>query len=165
MDGDMPQNQTPPLSPQRPQSARPARAPRPPADPTLQQRAWAAVLLTLIGVFGMLMAGGNIHRSVYVVAIGVVIALVALWLSFTAMSRAKRIGSSRPRGAIFAVVLGIIMVVLGGSTVIATLFIPQYSQYVECSQQAQTNTSQQACLDKLENSLGGSAEILGKTHR
>lgn len=159
----MPQNQTPPLSPQRQQSARPDRGPRPPADRTLQQRAWAAVLLTLIGLFGMLMAGSNIHRSVYVVGIGAIIALVALWLSFTAMSRAKRIGSSRPRGAIFAVVLGIIMVVLGGSTVFSVLFIPQYTQFAECMQQAQTNTTQQACWNKLENSVGGSgASILGR---
>jgi predicted PurR-regulated permease PerM len=159
----MPQNQTPPLSPQRQQSARPDRSPRPPADRTLQQRAWAAVLLTLIGVFGMLMAGSNIHRSVYVVAIGVVIALIALWLSFTAMSRAKRIGSSRPRGAIFAVVLGIIMVVLGGSTILSVLFIPQYTQFTECMQQAQTNTTQQACWNNLQSSVGGSgASILGR---
>jgi predicted PurR-regulated permease PerM len=124
------------------------------------------VLLTLIGLFGMLMAGGNIHRSVYVVGIAVVIALVALWLSFTAMSRAKRIGSSRPRGAIFAVVLGIIMVVLGGLTVCGVLFIPQYTQFVECTQQAQTNTTQQACRNRLENSFGGSGtSILGHTGR
>lgn len=163
MDRDMPQNQTPPLSPQRQQSARPDRGPRPAADRTLQQRAWAAVLLTLIGLFGMLMAGSNIHRSVYVVTIAVIIALAALWLSFTAMSRAKRIGSSRPRGAIFAVVLGIIMVVLGGSTVFSVLFIPQYTQFAECMQQAQTNTTQQACWNTLENSVGGSgASILGR---
>src|ERR1700751_2539775 len=59
-----------------------ARSPRsrPPADPVLQQRAWAAVLMSLIGLFGMAESGGNIRRGVYVVAVAIVIAAVALWL-------------------------------------------------------------------------------------
>src|ERR1700746_1465744 len=73
----------PPASSRQPshQPARSSQQYRPPADPVLQQRAWAAVLMSLIGLFGMAESGGNIRRGVYVVAVAIVIAALALWRS------------------------------------------------------------------------------------
>lgn len=156
----MPQNPPPPL---RPQPVRPAsRTTRPPADPTLQQRAWAAVMLDLVGIFGMVMMGGNIQRGVYVIAVAIVIAITALWLAITALTRARRIGSSRPRGAVFAIVLSSIGIVFGGIVLLElALFWPQVTQFSSCISAAGTNAAQQACWQQFQNSIGRVAGVLG----
>lgn len=130
-------------------------SPRPAADSTLQQRAWAAVLMTLIGLFGLTGTGDNIQRGVYVIIAVVVIMAVALWLAATSMTRARRIGSSRPRGAIFATVLGIIGVLLGGM-ILATcaVFWPQMTGFSQCVMGANTITAQNSCSQQLMNSVG-----------
>jgi len=121
----------------------------------LQQRAWAAVLMSLIGLFGMAESGGNIRRGVYVIAVAIVIAAVALWLAATAMTRARRIGSSRPRGAVFATVLGAIGIGLGAMVlVVCAVFWPQLTQYSSCESAAGTLTTQQACYQQMQNSVG-----------
>lgn len=126
---------------------------RPPAEPVLQQRAWAAVLMSLIALFGMADSGGNIQRGVYVIVAGVVIAAAAVWLAVTAMTRARRIGSSRPRGAIFATVLGVIGLGIGGIMLLTyALLWPQLTQYSRCESGAGTISAQNACYQQLLNS-------------
>lgn len=128
----------------------------------LQQRAWAAVLLSLVGLFAMAGSGGNISRGVYVIAVAIVIAVVALWLAGTAMTRARRIGSTRPSGAIFAVVLGAIGIGLGAMVLAGcALFWPQLTQYSRCESGAGTLTAQQACRQQMQDSLGNEIGLLG----
>lgn len=113
-------------------------------------------MMALISLFGMSDSGGNIRRGVYVIVIAVVIAATALWLAATAMTRARRIGSSRPRGAILATVLGVIGVGFGAMVLAAcTLFWPQLTQYSQCESGAGTLTSQTACYQQLQDSMGG----------
>lgn len=150
----------PPASPRQP--ARFSERYRAPADPVLQQRAWAAVLLSLIGLFAMSESGGNISRGVYVIAIAIVIAALALWLAGTAMTRARRIGSSRPRGAVFATVVGGIGVGFGALVLAGcAMFWPQLTQYSRCESGAGTLTAQQACRQQMQDSLGSEIGILG----
>lgn len=156
MDPDMSQ---PPASPRQP--ARPSERYRAPADPVLQQRAWAAVMLSLIGLFGMAESGHNISRGVYAIGVAIVVAVVALWLAGTAMTRARRIGSTRPRGAVFATVLGVIGIGLGAMVLAAcVMFWPQLKQYTRCESGAGTLIAQQACRQQMQDSVGSEIGVL-----
>jgi hypothetical protein len=140
-----------------------ARSPRqqlPPAEPALQQRAWAGLALAvvslcgLIGAFAVVM-GANAQRSSDVDGVALAIAVVGVWLTATAMSRARRAGNARPRAAVFAMVLGII------GLLFSALFLPtfasdapQLSQYIRCVKSAGSSSAEQACQQQLENSTG-----------
>jgi len=139
-----------------------SRPPRAPADPVLQQRSWAAVMLAVLSLFGMMMMSGNVRRGVFVVALALLIALIALWLSISAMSRARRGGSGRPRGAIFATIVGTVGAVFSAFVLIGfAMFWPQLTQYSSCLSGANTVAAQQACQQQLSNSVGGEIGVLG----
>src|SRR5262249_46366903 len=86
----------------------PPAQPRKPASPVLQQRALAALMLTVISLLGIPGMSGNIRRGAIVLAVTMIIGAVGLWLSFTAMSRSRKAGTARPRFTVAASVLGII---------------------------------------------------------
>lgn len=141
----------------------PTRFPRqqlPPAEPVLQQRAWAGAALAFISVFGLVGAftvvmGKNAQRSSDVDGVALAIALIAIWVTATAMSRARRAGSARPRAAVFAMVVGIIGLVF--SALFLPTFMsdaPQLSQYIHCVESAGSSSAEQACQQQLENSTG-----------
>jgi ABC-type amino acid transport system permease subunit len=145
----------------RPSPSPALRAPRPPADPALQQRVWAALMLAIISLIGMMLIG-NVRRGVYVVALALVIAALALWLSLSSMSRARRGGSGRPRGAVLAVSLGTIGLVFSAFVLAGfAMFWPQLMQYSACLNGANTVSARQACQQQLDNSVGGGISILG----
>jgi len=155
--------QPPPSSPPgpRPPGHAGLRPPRPPADPALQQRAWAALMLAFISLFGLVMIG-NVRRGVYVVAVALVIAAVALWLALSAMSKARRGGSGRPRGVVLAVVLGAIGSIFSSFVLVGfAIFWPQLTQYSNCLNGANTVSAQQACQQQLNNSVSSEIGILG----
>jgi ABC-type amino acid transport system permease subunit len=154
--------QLPPRPPRPPLYSPPGvRPPRPPADPALQQRAWAALMLAVISLFGMMMIG-NVRRGVYVVAVALIIAAIALWLSISAMSRARRGGTGRPRGAVFATVLGAVGLVFSAFVLAGfAMFWPQLTQYSNCLSGANTVSAQQACQQQLNNSVGNEVSVLG----
>jgi hypothetical protein len=150
-------------SPPRPPAYPPTRQPqtRPPGDPALQQRAWAALMLGVISLFALLMIG-NVRRGVYVVAVALLIAAVAVWLAISAMTRARKAGGSRPRGVILATVLGGVgllfsVIVLAGFA----MFWPQLTQYSNCLSGANTYAVQQACQQQLSNSVGNQIGLFG----
>jgi hypothetical protein len=156
-----PPSHRPPVSRPGPGSGFGPRPPRQPADPALQQRAWAALLLAVISLFGMMMIG-NLRRGVYVVAVALVIAAIALWLSTSAISRARRGGSGRPRGAMLAAVLGAAGLAFSAFVLAGfAIFWPQLSQYSDCMSGANTVAAQQACRQQLDNSVGTELSILG----
>ena len=151
--------QTPPRPPlYSPPGVRP---PRPPADPALQQRVWAALMLALISLFAMTMIG-NVRRGVIVVGVAFIIAATALWLSTSAMSRARRGGTGRPRAAVFATVLGTAGLVFSGlALAVFAVLWPQLTQYSNCLSGANTLSAQQACQQQLNNSVGNEISVLG----
>ena len=151
--------QQPPPPPARsPSGLRPQ---RPPADPVLQQRVWAALTLAVLSLLSMMLIG-NVRRGVYVVAVALVVAAIALWLSVSAMSRARRGGTGRPRGAIFATVLGVVGLVFSAFVLAGfAMFWPQLQQYANCLSGASTVSAQQACQQQLTNSVGNEISLLG----
>jgi 4-amino-4-deoxy-L-arabinose transferase-like glycosyltransferase len=143
------------------QPARQAPSQPPPADAALQQRAWAGVALAIISLIGLVgafavVSGANAQRSSDVDGVALVIAAAGVWLTATAMSRARRAGSARPRAAIAAMVLGIAGLVL--TALLLPTFssdAPQLSQFMHCMRSAGTSSAMQACQRALENSTGG----------
>lgn len=141
------------------QSPAPA-SPRPAADPVFQQRAWAAAFMTLIGLFGLF--GGysasivnSVQRGVYPIGAAIVIGIVAVWLAVTSMTRARRLGSARPRGAIFAIVVSAIGIVMGALMLagFAALW-PQMTQLSQCESGANTIAAHDACYQQFVSSTG-----------
>jgi hypothetical protein len=152
--------QTPPRTPAY-QPAR-VRPPQPPADPALQQRSWAALMLAILSLITMMLMSGNVRRGVYVVVVALVIAITGLWLAISAMSRARRGGSGRPRGAVLATVLGAVGCLFSAFVLAGFLmFWPQLTQYSDCLSGANTVSAQQACQQQLNNSVGNEIGVLG----
>jgi len=136
------------------------RPPRVPADPALQQRAWAALVLAVLSLLSLMLIG-NLRRGVYVVAVALVIAAIALWVALRAMSRARRGGTGRPRGATLAVILGAAGFILSGFVLVGyAVFWPQLTQYSNCLSGANTASTRQACQQQFDNSVNGEMRIL-----
>jgi predicted PurR-regulated permease PerM len=151
-------DQQPPARHSPPGAPRPPRAP---ADPALQQRAWAALALAVLSLLSLLLIG-NLRRGVYVAAVALVIAAIALWVALRAMSRARRGGTGRPRGARLAVVLGAAGFLFSGFVLAGyAVFWPQLTQYSNCLNGANTASTQQACQQQFDNSVNGEMRILG----
>jgi hypothetical protein len=128
----------------------------------LQQRSFAALILALISLIGLLMANDNIRRGIVVLAVTLVIGGGSLWLSTTAMSRAKKAGTARPRGSVLATVLAIAGTGLSTLALLGfALFWPQISQYSNCIAGANTVIAQDACHKQLTNSLPTNVHLLG----
>jgi hypothetical protein len=137
------------------------RPPRAPADPALQQRIWAALALAVVSLLSLMLIA-NLRRGVYVVAVALVIAAIALWVALRAMSRARRGGTGRPRGATFAVFLGAAGFIVSGFLLAGyAMFWPQLTQYSNCLNGANTTSTQQACKQQFDNSVNGEMSILG----
>ena len=129
----------------------------------LQQRSLAALFLALISLVGLLMANDNIRRGIVVLAVTLVIGGGGLWLSTTAMSRAKKAATARPRLSLLATVLSIAGTGLSALALLGfALFWPQISQYSKCIAGANTVIAQDACTKQLTNSLPANIHLLGK---
>jgi hypothetical protein len=150
-------------APSRPPQALPPGPSRKPAEPVLQQRALAALLLALTSLVGLLMvSGGNTRRGAVVLVVVLVIGGAALWLSMTAMSRARRAGTARPPLALTATVLGVAGTALSALALLAfIIFWPQIIQYSDCMAGANTVIAQNACNAQLSDTLRNDVGLVG----
>jgi hypothetical protein len=147
-----------PVRPPRPVGPyRPVRPPLQPAAPELRQRAFAALMLALISLVGMMLLGSDIRRGIVVLAVTLAIGAIGLFLALTAMSRSRRAGSARPRFVILATVLAIAGTGLSALALVGfALFWTQINQYENCLSGANTVTARSACDQQLNNSLQSS---------
>jgi hypothetical protein len=128
----------------------------------LQQRALAALLLALISLVGLLMVSDNIRRGAVVLVVVLAIGGAGLWLSMTAMSRARRAGTARPRLALTATVLAVAGTGLSALMLLAfVIFWPQIVQYSDCMAGANTVIAQNACNKQLSNTLRNDVSLVG----
>jgi hypothetical protein len=140
-------------SPGRPSG--PGLPPRPP-EPAMRQRALAAVVLGVLSLLALLGVGSNFHRGIYLVVFSLLVGLSACWFGVTAIRRARRSVTMRPRGAVAGTVLGIIGALLSAILLIAlAAFWPQLTTFSQCLSAANTPSAQQACLDQLHRSVPG----------
>jgi hypothetical protein len=117
-----------------------------PADPTLQHRAVAGLFIALLSLTGFLGFNTDLRRGVLVVGYALLAGLVALWLSVTAMRRARRSRTARPRGSVTAAVIAAAGIGLSTAMLVTFgLFGRQLSSYGQCISGAGTITAQQAC--------------------
>jgi len=152
---------SPPTPPRSPFLAPPPRPQLPPASPALQQRGWAALTLSALGLLAMT-AIGNIDRGVVVVAVALAVAIAGLVLAFTTMSAARRAGTRRPRGVLAGAVLGVVGTVICGFVLAGFLvFWTQLHQYANCMKAANTTSTQNACQNGLNNAVTSQIRNLG----
>ena len=96
----------------------------------------------------------DIQRGGYVAGVALAVAILALALSFPAMSAARRAGTRRPRGVIAATVLGLIAAVLCSFLLAVFVFFhTEVTQYANCMSGATTPAAQTACRNQFDNSL------------
>jgi len=123
------------------------------ADPAHQQRALAALVLSVLSLFGLL-GVSNFQRGVYIVGFALVSGVLAIWLAVTALARTRRAGTAGPRGSVTAVVIGGIGVLLSGLLLLGfALFGQQASTYSRCLSGANTIAAQQACRNQFAHSI------------
>jgi predicted PurR-regulated permease PerM len=121
--------------------------------------------LGVLSLLGLFLASGLRH-AIYVVAGTLAIGALAAWLGSTAMSRARRGRSGRPRGAVAGVVLGLLGLAFSGLTLIVfALFWNQLSAYWSCSSGANTLTAQQACQHQLSQTISNDFGSFGPARR
>jgi hypothetical protein len=157
---DRPKQGTPPPPPRSPFLLPAPRPQLPPAAPAIQQRAGAGLVLALLSLITMLLIG-NLERAVYVVGVALAVAVVALILTISSLSAAKRDRTRRPRGAVAGVVLGSIGAVFSGFALVGFLmFWSQLMQYAHCTNGASTVATQNACQRQFDNSLNTEMALL-----
>ena len=152
----------PPVADQRWGNGRPAGRPRGPAqplrppEPAARQRALAALVLGILSLLSLLGVGSNFHRGIYLVIFALLVGLSACWFGVTAIRKARRSVTMRPRGAVAGTVLGVIGALLSAILLIAfAAFWPQLTTFSQCLSAANTPSAQQACLDQLHRSVPG----------
>jgi hypothetical protein len=125
----------------------------PPAAREVQQRATAGLILVLLTLIAMLW-GSDLQRTVYVLAVTLVISLVGLALVISAMRSAKRGGTRRPRGAMAGAVLGVLAALFSAFALVGFLaFWSQIMQYGNCMNGASTVQTQSACQTQLQHAI------------
>ena len=143
-----------------------AQRPRPtrPPERELRQRAIASLVLSVLSLVALLGLGGDLHRGVYLLIFSAVIGIAGCVIGITAVRKARKTGSYRPRGAIGGIVLGAIAALLSIPILATYLAFPtQVDNYIKCLSQAQSSGAQQSCMDRFYRSihLGSSAGLTG----
>ena len=142
-----------PTDRRRPDAPGLARRSLPPPEPATQQRAWAALTLGVLSLLGLSLAGG-LRRAVYVLIVTFLIGALAAWLGGSAMARARRGGTTRPRGAVGGTILGCLGLAFSAIMLIVfAVFWKELSAYSDCLSGANTLSAQQACQHQFSQSI------------
>jgi hypothetical protein len=104
----------------------------------------------------------DFHRGIYLVIFALLVGLAACWLGATAMVRARRAASMRPRGAVLGTVFGALGAFLSAVLLIfLAVFWSQLTTYSRCIGTANTVAGQHACVNQLNRSLNSEISRLG----
>ena len=118
-------------------------------------------MLSLVALLGLT---GDLHRGVYLLSFSALIGIAACVIGITAVVKARKTGSYRPRGAVGGIVLGTMAALLSIPILATYLVFPrQVDNYVKCLSQSQSQSSgsQQACMDKFYKSIHLGAPAAG----
>jgi hypothetical protein len=131
-----------------------------PAEPAAQRRAIAALLLALLSLAGLLSLN-YLQRGIYLVAYALLAGLMAMWLAVTALSRARRGRTARPRGSVTAVVIAGIGIVMSAVMLVAFAVLgKQLNAYGECLAAASTPGDQQSCQSQFVHAVNREIAVL-----
>jgi hypothetical protein len=116
-------------------------------------------MLSLVALLGL---GGDLSRGVYLLIFSAIIGIAACVIGITAVRKARRTGSYRPRAAVGGIIIGALAALLSIPILATYLAFPrQVNDYVKCLNQAQTSGTQQACMDKFYRSIRLGSPALG----
>lgn len=135
-----------------------------PAEPAVQRRALAALLLALLSLAG-LFSLNYLQRGIYLVAYALLAGLMAMWLAVTALARARRGRTTRPRGSIIATVIAGVGIILSVIMLIAfAVFGKQLTAYGRCLNLASTSADRQACQTQFIHAVNRELTTLQSTN-
>jgi hypothetical protein len=116
----------------------------------------------VISLLALLGLGTDLRKGVYLLAFSMAVGLAACVIGITALVKARRTGTYRPRGAIGGIVLGGLATLISVPILVTYLAFPtQVNNYVNCLSQAQNSSQQQACMTKFYRSIHFGASALG----
>ena len=134
----------------------------PPPEPALQHRALAALCVALLSLVGFLGFNIEVHHGIVIVIYALLAGAIALWLALTAMSRARRSRTARPRGSVAATVIAGVGIGLATVMLVAFgLFGRELADYGRCMSGANTLAAQQSCYDGFTHALDRQVGLLG----
>jgi ABC-type amino acid transport system permease subunit len=143
----------------------PAADRRPPAA-AARQRAAAALLVALLSLGGFAAFNLGQRQGILLIAYALLAGIVALWLGLTALSRARRDQTARPRGALAAAAIAAIGIGLSTVLLLAfALFGRQLAGYRQCLTGASTISAQQSCYSQLSHALNERIGLLSSSGR
>ena len=135
----------------------------PPPEPALRHRALAALIVALLSLAGLLGFNIEAQRALLVVAYSLLAGATALWLALTAMRRARRGHTARPRGSVAATVIAAVGIGLAGVMLMAFgLFGRQLSDYGRCLSGANTIAGSQSCYSRFSHALDREVGLTGR---
>ena len=135
----------------------------PPPEPALRHRALAALIVALLSLAGLLGFNIEAQRAVLVVIYSLLAGATALWLAVTAMRRARRSRTARPRGSVAAIVIASVGIGLAGVMLMAFgLFGQELSNYGRCLSAANTITGSQSCYSRFSHALDREMGLTGR---
>jgi len=135
----------------------------PPPEPALRHRALAALIVALLSLAGLLGFNIEADRAILVVIYSLLAGVTAFWLALTAMRRARRSGTARPRGSVAAAVIAGVGIGLAGVMLMAFgLFGQQLSDYGRCLSGANTIAGSQSCYSRFSHALDREIGLTGR---
>jgi len=107
--------------------------------------------VSLVALLGL---GTDLRRGVYLLIFSAAVGIAACVIGITALMKARKTGSYRPRGAIAGIVLGVLAALISGPILATYLAFPtQVNNYVNCLRQAESSSNQRACMTKFYRSI------------
>jgi hypothetical protein len=132
----------------------------PPPDLATQHRTIAGMVLALISLAGLLGLSFP-ARGIYVVLYALAAGILALWLTVSALRRARRNRTARPRGSRTAVLIACAGVALSASALVVFVMMgKQLSAYGQCLSGANTIEAQQSCRDQFNQAVDHEISVL-----
>lgn len=148
---------------ERPPGPATARSRRPP-ERELRQRGFASLIFGVMSLIAIIFGfGPDPSRGIYLVAFSSLVGIAAIVIGVSAIVKARRTGSYRPRGVIGGIGLGVLATVISLLFGVLYLAYPHQMQtYANCVGQAQTASQKQACLNQLEKAIRASVPASGQ---
>jgi len=105
-------------------------------------------MLALVALFFL---GGDRRHGVYLLIFSTAIGVGACVIGITAVLKARKTGTYRPRGSVLGIVIGALATVVSIPILVLYLTYPhQVDNYINCLNQSQ---NQQSCMDKFYKSI------------
>lgn len=116
----------------------------------MRQRAIASAVFGVIALVALLGLGSDLHKGVYLLIFSAAVGIAGLVIGITALVKARKTGSYRPRFAVAGIVFSALATLIAVPTLVLYLAFPNY---INCQQQAQSSSDHRACITKFYKSI------------